>query len=970
MFTNQETLDLYRFGKWSTQLIACVLVMLVSSTGICQEPMVKAPVEVLDAFGLAEAQIVEMDVEFVPNQPVVESVLIDGAEYVFELHPHVIRSKDFVLKVQLEDGSFEIQEPAPSRTYRGLLRGSKGSTVAASITDKGLGAKITMGDGKVFFMEPVSTMMEDPAFAGTHIVYRSGATLATDAVCGVGENAKHWEQIRLENELRRARRIPNNNHNPDIKFGTSGFSVAEIAIDADFEFFQSQGSTVQGTINRMELILNIVNQQYESQVSITHAISAAIVRSSQPDPYTTSDAGGLLSQVQSEWLSNQGSVQRDVVHMFTGRGLNGSTIGVAFLGQICNIGGHYGLVESNCCGALVCSTDLSAHELGHNWNAGHCGCPGNTMNSGLTCSNNFTPASITTISNFRDSRTCLDGVAQPPNDNFADSINIGSLPATNFGTNVNGTTEAGEPNLTDTGSTVWWSRVAPADGMMTVDTFGSTFDTVLQIFTGNSVTNLTPVAGNDDANGTAQSQITFPVNGGQRYEIRVGGFTKGGGAASSGSVTLNTSFAPEGPRDFFLSTRSQGQGAFNTSNADATVTTGQSGSIYVYFDPTNGDVDTGAFFDVQTSEPGVIEFTTATSFDFDILVSGTPFSVRWGDAFGETGTVTADTIDEWGAFAVVEGQGMLTQNTGPTFFDEGYDMSSGAFLFGRIDFNVVGPAGSSVDIVLSPGATGIVNMDSPVDAGIGSINLTVDNPLPPTTDFFWSFADFGDGAANDSMPTGTFAEGSMGSMFLYYDPIFGDVDTGAFFDLLTSADGVIEFTNATSFDFDITVDGTAFDVRWGDAFGETGTVTPNMIDEWGAFAVVGGTGMVAQNTGPTFFDEGYDAAAGAFLFGRVDFAVVGNEGDSVDVITSIGSTGIVNMAMSLDPSVGIATVTVGESTFLLGDVNCDGEVNLLDVAPLVDLITSGGFSTKADINEDGNVDLLDVGPFVDLLIDG
>lgn len=52
---------------------------------------------------------------------------------------------------------------------------------------------------------------------------------------------------------------------------------------------------------------------------------------------------------------------------------------------------------------------------------------------------------------------------------------------------------------------------------------------------------------------------------------------------------------------------------------------------------------------------------------------------------------------------------------------------------------------------------------------------------------------------------------------------------------------------------------------------------------------------------------------------------------------------------------------------LLGDVNCDGNVDLLDVSPFVQLITSGEFSTKADINGDGAVDLLDIGPFVELL---
>ena len=53
-----------------------------------------------------------------------------------------------------------------------------------------------------------------------------------------------------------------------------------------------------------------------------------------------------------------------------------------------------------------------------------------------------------------------------------------------------------------------------------------------------------------------------------------------------------------------------------------------------------------------------------------------------------------------------------------------------------------------------------------------------------------------------------------------------------------------------------------------------------------------------------------------------------------------------------------------------GDVNCDGVVDLLDVGPFVDLITSGGFSDKADLNMDGAVDLLDVSLFVDLITGG
>ena len=46
----------------------------------------------------------------------------------------------------------------------------------------------------------------------------------------------------------------------------------------------------------------------------------------------------------------------------------------------------------------------------------------------------------------------------------------------------------------------------------------------------------------------------------------------------------------------------------------------------------------------------------------------------------------------------------------------------------------------------------------------------------------------------------------------------------------------------------------------------------------------------------------------------------------------------------------------GESLLagILGDVNCDGAVDLLDVGPFVDLLTNGEFLSKADINQDGS----------------
>ena len=55
---------------------------------------------------------------------------------------------------------------------------------------------------------------------------------------------------------------------------------------------------------------------------------------------------------------------------------------------------------------------------------------------------------------------------------------------------------------------------------------------------------------------------------------------------------------------------------------------------------------------------------------------------------------------------------------------------------------------------------------------------------------------------------------------------------------------------------------------------------------------------------------------------------------------------------------------------LLGDVNLDGIVNLLDVSAFVDRVSSGTYQFEADCNQDGLVNLLDVSFFIDILSDG
>ena len=82
--------------------------------------------------------------------------------------------------------------------------------------------------------------------------------------------------------------------------------------------------------------------------------------------------------------------------------------------------------------------------------------------------------------------------------------------------------------------------------------------------------------------------------------------------------------------------------------------------------------------------------------------------------------------------------------------------------------------------------------------------------------------------------------------------------------------------------------------------------------------------------------------------------------DTAAVITTIGQ-GV--FLYNVDDIIRAETV-------LLGDVNCDGAVNLLDVDPFIDALSSGDYNLKADINQDDAVNLLDVDPFIAILSGG
>ena len=368
---------------------ACVATLLTSSAAIAAPTIPDA----CEALSVESCTIQTLQLRPLSDGQWSLDLVVRGQTRGLRLWEHDVRGPDYRLIVQESDGSFTDDPVGPCTTYRGTDVSDAGVRLALGLEADGFRLRLIEADGQQWFAEPLLGRVEG-AEADDYAVYTAEAIISPENNCPVDET---WRVTDL----------------PSVDADQGGTTTrglileAEMAVDADYEFFQIYGS-VSGVENRVTAVINSVNLQYEQQCQLTHAIQAIVVRSTNNDPYSSNSIETRLNQLQNDWNSNNHpGIGRDMVHLFTGVD-TGGTIGLAYLGAVCS-SSEYGVVQSSCCGSFGCATDLSAHEMGHNWNAGHCNCPSYTMNPSLVCANQFTVDSRTTISNFADAISgCLD----------------------------------------------------------------------------------------------------------------------------------------------------------------------------------------------------------------------------------------------------------------------------------------------------------------------------------------------------------------------------------------------------------------------------------------------------------------------------------------------------------------------------------------------------------------------------------
>jgi peptidyl-Asp metalloendopeptidase len=151
----------------------------------------------------------------------------------------------------------------------------------------------------------------------------------------------------------------------------------------------------------------------------------------------------------------------------------------------------------------------------------------NTAYEGLALDN-----SRVTVANFRAS-------ILEPLDNFGNARSIFTNNFSDTLTTLSFTTEGTDPTP-DCGGGVKqksaWYRFTPGvNGVGTLDTFGSSYDTILSVYTG-STGSFVSAGCNDDANAAPQSKLVFNVTAGTTYSIMISAK-----AADGGTLLLNVS---------------------------------------------------------------------------------------------------------------------------------------------------------------------------------------------------------------------------------------------------------------------------------------------------------------------------------------------------------------------------------------------------------------------------------------------
>lgn len=334
----------------------------------------------------------------------VELAFSDQLRWTFDVTENTLLSSKYFETVASNNGLRKRINPT-IKTFSGVLKGGQGK-ISLTVDHGFFTAVITEG-AQTWYIEQAQHINGETD-QEILLLYNTIDVIDSQLFrCGVEDDRNKANEFRL----------------PDTGMRTFANSckVVELAIASDASMFTKFGSS-RAVFNHNIAVMNNVAVLYRHE--FTDNIEFSIVTQYGSEGYTndplfpntTSTSPGIVLSAFTAWGQTRNfGTTFDIGQFWTNRDFDGTTVGLAYLGTVCSSYKYHVLQDfsSNISSISV----MTAHEIGHNFNASH-DPPGSPtiMAPSVNMTSTWSSNSETDISNHITSRTCLsdcDGTVNP-----------------------------------------------------------------------------------------------------------------------------------------------------------------------------------------------------------------------------------------------------------------------------------------------------------------------------------------------------------------------------------------------------------------------------------------------------------------------------------------------------------------------------------------------------------------------------